>query len=418
MKKFIIIGIIATAIVFGVTYYVFHNKLGEAREEVKAISRTNKHEFLLKKHFYLKKIENDQLTKKGLFNDYFDLDKAEYLRDTLVTFFVYEKRLPISCYDTTFYSCLLNKCNTIIKNKKAEKRIEERLNNLKKVYGKEVEHWFTEIGKEKFININYGHKKCNDYFPNDSSYAINKSAFSEFSNFLDQKRAEKKKYKRLSNQAHLDYRRELNSIKRNLNRNEEAILKNELNESSVVIESIEELQYKGDILGTLNYSLERHYFKEATFNSTVDDVYKNIYENNKLRNGAVPYAYCYGYNKDCSGYSCSKIKVVTSSSSDVVVTIKTNDRVVRHAYIRANNSYTFDLPNGTYQTFFYYGKGWNPHKKMKEGRCGNLKGGFVMNERVGKDDPQYIHNQILTYELIRQRFGNFSTKSSSKMEAF
>lgn len=138
------------------------------------------------------------------------------------------------------------------------------------------------------------------------------------------------------------------------------------------------------------------------------------YINNSLRTGATPYSRYYGGNSSCDDYGCSQIKVRTSNS-DVIVTIKKNDRVVRHAFINSGSSYTFSFPNGTYQTFFYYGKGWNPNKEMKGGE---MKGGFITNESFGKDDPQQLSNNVLTYELILQENGNFSTRPSNPEEAF
>lgn len=137
------------------------------------------------------------------------------------------------------------------------------------------------------------------------------------------------------------------------------------------------------------------------------------YIDNSLRTGATPYSHYYGGNSTCSVFGCSEIKVSTSNS-DVLVTIKKNDKVVRHAFIQANDSYTFSFPNGTYQTFFYYGKGWNPNKEMKKWA---LKGGFITNENFGKDDPQLLNNSALSYELILQQNGNFSTRPSNPEEA-
>ena len=96
------------------------------------------------------------------------------------------------------------------------------------------------------------------------------------------------------------------------------------------------------------------------------------------------------------------------------MTIKKNGEVVRHAYIKAMDSYTFSFPNGEYQAFFYYGKGWNPSKLMKNGA---LKGGFISEEHFGKDEVQYLENNILEYELILQQNGNFSTSPSNPEEA-
>ena len=142
------------------------------------------------------------------------------------------------------------------------------------------------------------------------------------------------------------------------------------------------------------------------------------YINNRLQSGSTPYAHLYGYNSKCNHWGCSQVKVTTPSSSDVLVLIKRNSKVVKHAYIRASKTYTFEMPNGTYQPFFYYGKGWNPNKIMKETSEGVLKGGFISNELFSKDNPQELNNNILEYVLILQQSGNFSTKPSSREEAF
>jgi hypothetical protein len=141
------------------------------------------------------------------------------------------------------------------------------------------------------------------------------------------------------------------------------------------------------------------------------------YIDNSLNTGDTPYSYMYGGNPSCNDYGCSQISVKTPSNSDVLVTIKQDGEVVCHAYIRSSSSYTFEIPNGTYQPFFYYGKGWNPEKVMKETPQGMLKGGFIENEYFGKDDPQYLENNILQYELILQHNGNFSTRPSNAEDA-
>lgn len=144
-----------------------------------------------------------------------------------------------------------------------------------------------------------------------------------------------------------------------------------------------------------------------------EEIY-NRYIGNSLNTGETPYSAYFGSNSTCSDYGCSQIKVTTPDNSDVLVTIKRNNRIVRHAYIKAADSYTFSFPNGTYQTFFYYGKGWNPTKPMKNGE---LNGGFISNEHFGKDEQQTLENNILQYELILQQNGNFSTKPSNSEEA-
>lgn len=143
----------------------------------------------------------------------------------------------------------------------------------------------------------------------------------------------------------------------------------------------------------------------------------DYYKNNSLSNGSQPYSYYYGYNRSCDYYGCSEICVKAPYSSDVLVLIKRNNSngsVIRHGYVCAGQTVCFEVPDGRYQTFFYYGKGWYPDKKMKNG----VRGGFLRDEVFSKDNPQNLSNQSLTYELVLQKNGNFSTKSSSESEMF
>lgn len=143
----------------------------------------------------------------------------------------------------------------------------------------------------------------------------------------------------------------------------------------------------------------------------------NRYINNSLRTGGTPYSNCYGGNSSCGEWGCSAITVIAPNNSDVLVTIKKNESTVQHAYIKAGGTYTFELRNGTYQPFFYYGKGWNPEKIMKQTSCGNITGGFISEESFGKDDPQDLSNGRLQYTLVLQENGNFSTIPSDSNEA-
>ena len=141
------------------------------------------------------------------------------------------------------------------------------------------------------------------------------------------------------------------------------------------------------------------------------------YVNNSLSTGASPYTTNYGKNYKCPYGHCSGIRVTAPAESDIIVIIKRNNqdgKVVSHGYIRAGQTYQFDIPDGTYQTFFYYGEGWNPNTDMGNG----VKGGFVKDEIFSKDNPQEIYSGVLTYVLQLQRDGNFQTRGSSRGEIF
>ena len=149
----------------------------------------------------------------------------------------------------------------------------------------------------------------------------------------------------------------------------------------------------------------------SPYNNGQQSIEDNPYYNNSLRTGTSPYA---SYGTSVSDES--QISVTTSSNSncDVVVIIKSGGEIARNAYIKAGGSFTFYIPNGMYQVFFYGGKGWNPDKSMP----GGLTGGFVANESFSKDSPVTLNHQGLTYELIPQSNGNFSTQQSSASEVF
>ncbi len=141
------------------------------------------------------------------------------------------------------------------------------------------------------------------------------------------------------------------------------------------------------------------------------------YLGNSLTTGETPYKVAYGKNYQCPYSQCSGVRVTAPGESDIVVIIKRNNssgKVMAHGYIEAGGTYQFDIPDGTYQTFFYYGEGWNPNKDMGNG----VKGGFVKKEIFSKDNPQEIYSGVLSYVLQLQRDGNFQTKGSNRGEVF
>lgn len=170
------------------------------------------------------------------------------------------------------------------------------------------------------------------------------------------------------------------------------------NSSSTATSSSEERAYLDNSLRT---------GEEVYEQPSIED---DPYYDNSLRTGASPYS-----SANTTGDE-SEISVTTSSYSncDVVVIVKRGGTIARNAYIQAGDSYTFNLPNGTYQVFFYGGKGWNPGKAMYGGK----RGGFVANESYSKDSPVSLENERLEYELIPQQNGNFNTKQSSASEMF
>lgn len=173
------------------------------------------------------------------------------------------------------------------------------------------------------------------------------------------------------------------------------------NSSSTAIESTQDRPYVNNSLSTGSSPYKRS-------EPSIED---NPYYNNSLRTGAIPYS---GNGTIVTDESQISVSTSSNSNCDVVVIVKRGGQIARSAYINAGGSHTFYLPNGTYQVFFYGGKGWNPNKSMP----GGLTGGFVANESYSKDSPVSLNYQGLTYELIPQPNGNFSTQQSNAQEMF
>lgn len=134
-------------------------------------------------------------------------------------------------------------------------------------------------------------------------------------------------------------------------------------------------------------------------------------------NGATPWSNCFGKNASCKSYGCSKIIVKTSNSSPVVAIVKRNNKVIKHAYISAQSSYTFEVTDGTYEVFFYYGTFWNKNKKMPSNECSSLYGGWNYDESVSKDGPFRLKGQFVEYTLSQMVNGNFTPDKSNIKEA-
>lgn len=157
--------------------------------------------------------------------------------------------------------------------------------------------------------------------------------------------------------------------------------------------------------------------ENAPKNETVISAEYEQYINNSLSTGEAPYVDVYGNNYVCPKSQCSGIEVTAPKESDVIVIIKRNNKdgnVIQHGYISAGENFRFDIPNGTYQVFFYYGRGWSPNKDMGNG----VVGGFISDEVFAKDEPQDIYDGILSYVLQLSRDGNFQTRHSNSSEIF
>jgi hypothetical protein len=253
---------------------------------------------------------------------------------------------------------------------------------------------------------------------------MNNLAINEFESFLTQYLKRKKAVDAENRVAERGYKSEFDNLTSGMIYSLKNKVKSKVDSNSLSTSKKTYHNYYGtdNGIGNIRYSFDKKEYTKSSLDDIVNDVYKEYYSDNSLYTGATPYSYCYGGNPYCSppsGYAeCSFIDVRSSSNSDVIVIIKKNNRVYSHAYIKAGGYYKFKLGNGNFQSFFYYGKGWNPNKYIKNANCGKIIGGFVNNESLDKSEVEYLYNSSMSYTLYSVENGNFRPISSNKNEAF
>lgn len=348
--------------------------------------------------------------------------KAISERDTSYNLLYLKEDIKIMVPIRGYLECFELKCETELRNDAVKKEIEKKSQPLIKKYGDAFTTWFTQLKENKLFTIDTNlNNQCNEVL-NEQVFEItlDNQKWSEFETFLSAYTREIKSAEYENKKALNELTRLENSIKNQLNTSAATYFSTRIasERNSIVQTESKTKTYSSANLGTIDYTIDKISIDKSRFQSIADNALEEQWRTNSLNNGSMPYAYCYGSSNYCNDYGCSQIQV-RSGGSDVLVTIKTmTGRVYRHAYILAGRSFTFNVADGSYQVFFYSGKGWNPYKYIKQANCGELRGGFVSNESVTKDSYLTLYNQIMTYELISQQGGNFSAEQSSKNEAF
>lgn len=410
-KKYLILTIIILMFPFFLIRMFNSLKLKQFSSEMTIVSTKLKNEFLDEKSI----ISNESIksTKvKSLFEEEYNENSSITSFDTVFTFFYITTPLSYKAHDKRYLYCLLEKARSSITNTSNTEKIEIKKSQLNKKYGKGYKRWYPDF--ESYLG-GIDSVSCSQFFTY-STVNFDKSNWNDFSNFLTyysktikeekgKNNSEKNKFKNYK------YKRK-KQLKSKFHNNYETELT--LKKDNFLIKSKKLFRYKSSLKGEIIFYFESITFNETKFDKVSEKIFEDQWKTNSLRTGSMPYASCYG----SSNYGSSKIEV-KNSGNDVVILVKnSNKRVIRHAYIKGNNNFSINLPNGRYSVFFYNGKGWNPNKKMKKTYCGIPRGGFVSNESFTKDENFYISNQILTYTLERSSYGNFNPKGSSMNEAF
>ena len=383
-------------LLFGVTYFIFSNKVKEAKVEIEKLELKENTQFLKSKKEVQSTFEEENKVDAHLFSGYYDESKGIVTRDTVISFFVYSEKLQIQGYGLEYLVCLNEKCNSLIENKRQEDVFESEFQKIENQFGENANQWLNKLGKNVFFKFN-DNEDCSSYFEDTKTYTVNKSAFREFLSFLNTYKEHKKITEQESQSQEYKFSTQLNKAKYGLNSSGKSILEGKIQYNSPLSNIDKSFSFNGEILGVINYSFPSKTFNESSLQTAVDYAYEEQYKNNSLYTGAKPYSYCYGSNNSCSDYGCSRVDV-SAGGSDVLVLIKDrSEKVVRHGYIRSGGSYQFNITNGSYQVFFYSGKGWNPNKFMKNTYCGELKGGFVSSESIKALQKTLEHTYLIKF---------------------
>ena len=420
MKNKILIGIVAfLALLLVSVRFMFKNKFEEFKVSVQQYENEQLANFQQEKEKKIAQLSNESLAQ--LFNQYFEESKSIIEKDTTFSFLYLSESVKYKMGRLDYFDCLHQKCIVEKQNETAQKQITLKEKELEKKFGSTFTSWYPKLKDEKLLQKTSRIGNCSDFYSDLYEISFDKDAWSEFEKFMNSYDNEIEKAQIQSKQAETLFSNNVSSTKSSLKSGVINYFDTRLsnNKSEILSTETESKSFNSPTLGIISYNITKKSFNKQAFQNVADDAFEEQWKYNSLSTGSMPYASCYGSSNYCSDWSCSKIKVLTGGSGDVLVSIKnSNGKVVRHAYIKGGNSFTFNVPDGSYQVFFYSGTGWNPNKQMPSSSCSYLKGGFVSNEDVTKDNYINLYSQIMTYELILQQQGNFSTKKNKKNEAF
>lgn len=420
MKNKILLGIAVLLVLLVLSVrYIFKNQFAEFEVSIRKYESEQLADFQQEKEKIVAQISNEGLEQ--FFNQYIDESKCFIEKDTTLSFLYLSESVKYKFGRLDYFDCLHQKCIVGKQNETAQKQITLKEKELEKKFGSTFTSWYPKLKDEKLLQKTSRLENCSDFYSDLYEISYDKNAWSEFEKFMNSYDNEIEKAQIQSKQAETLFLNNVSSTKRSLKSGVINYFDSRLanNNSQILSTESESKTFNSPALGIITYNITKTSFNKQAFQNVADDAFEEQWKYNSLSTGSMPYSSCYGSSNYCSDWSCSKIKVITGGSGDVLVSIKNSyGKVVRHAYIKGGNSFTFNVPDGSYQVFFYSGTGWNPNKQMPSSSCSYLKGGFVSNEDVTKDNYINLYSQIMTYELILQQQGNFSTKPSSKNEAF
>lgn len=412
-KRFILLYT-AIFLFFGIPYVIHLTKYYTAKARIDSRNRQFEAKFNAFKAELEETYKREYSGDLDFFNHYFSLNDAAYYTDTTVSFFIYWDQLEIKHYKEDYLECLARRAKSAAINSQSDIALEEELQRLKDKYGEVAERWLKILAKERFF-IYRSDEHCKAYFGEYDTYRLNPDAVRDFENFIHEVEKQELAMEVASELNKIRYEEAHKNLKQELNSLDWNKFEQNLKSNPALRTDHKSFRYTGDGLGRFDYYLTYQNFDQEQWDRNLEFFYNDKYRFNSLRNGAMPYSYCYGDGN--SGPSRVKVQ---AGSSDVLVSVKTTSgKVIRHFYVTSHNTFSVGIPNGTYYIHFYYGSGWNPKKYMTKAHCGSLFGGFINDEVVSQvPETRTIVNTEYTVMLYEVVNGNLETKSSSVSAAF
>jgi hypothetical protein len=421
MKNKILIGIaVFLILLIIVVRYQFNQKFELFKTSISQYETAQLDIFRKEKEKRVASISNSDTKLLNYFTNQFDEGKAIIEQDTSFSFLYLSDKVHYKTASINYINCLNSKCIIDIQNESSQKLITAKVNELENKYGETFSIWFPRLKEEKLLKKLNQSGDCSYFFPDLSLISFDENIWNDFEKFLIAYNTETKAAEIQNKQVEFEYSSIVATTKNQLRSNVLNYFDEKISDrkSQIISSQSESKSYNSSTLGLITYSLKRTIFDKQIFQNIADDAFEEQWKYNSLYTGATPYSNCFGSNNNCDYFGCSRITVLTGST-DALVTVKDRSGdIVRHAYINSGHSFSFNLPDGTYQVFFYSGSGWNPNKNMNSTSCSSLRGGFVSNEEVSKVSYHDLYNKEWTIELILQENGNLQTQPSSKNEAF
>jgi hypothetical protein len=422
MKNKILIGIALFLVLFLILVrYKFKEKFEVFKVSISQCEAKKLIDFRKEKEFKIAELTNGDKAIFQRFSNQFNESEAIIEHDTTFSFLYLSDVLKYKAASVEYIECLYHKCLIDEKNESIQKVITAKEKEFELKYEEDFKIWYPRFKDKNLLKKNKITGGCNIFFSDMYVMDIDEKAWVEFEKFIILYKSEKNVVDNQNKITENQYLSSVIYVKNQLNSSVLNYFDESLSnhKSQIFSTQSEERSFNSSILGKITYNISRSSFDKEALQSLADDAFEEQWKYNSLSTGAMPYSYCFGAHNNCNSFSCSKITVRTGGGADVLVTIKDiNGDVVRHSYIKGGRSFSFNVPDGEYQVFFYSGSGWNPNKFVKTTTCGTLRGGFVAGEEVTKDDYITLYSQQVTYELILQQNGNLSTQPSSKNEAF